>query len=52
MGRSVDDADQRLLAIKKICGSIEKSVLEKVFHEWTEELTKFLVGDRGLVENT
>jgi hypothetical protein len=47
--------------IKEICESIEKAVLEKVFHKCRERLTQSLVGAvgggkwavaGGLVENT
>jgi hypothetical protein len=51
MRRSFDDADQSLMAINEVCECIEKSVLEKVFHEWRERLAKYLVSDSGLVEN-
>jgi hypothetical protein len=52
MGRSFDDGDQLLMAIKEICKFIERVVLEKVFHEWRDRLAKCLVGRSGLVENT
>jgi hypothetical protein len=47
MGQSCDDANQLLMAIKKICESIEKAVLEKMFCERRERLTKCLVGAMG-----
>jgi hypothetical protein len=40
------------MAIKQVCESIEKAVLDKVFREWRERLAKCLVGRSGLVENT
>jgi hypothetical protein len=52
MGRSFDDADQLLIAIKEVCESIEKAVLERIFHEWREKPVKSLMSGGGLVKNT
>jgi hypothetical protein len=52
MGELPDNADQLLMALKEVCESIEKVVLEKVFHKWRERLAKCLVGYGGLAEST
>jgi hypothetical protein len=31
------DADELLMIIKEVCESIEKAVLERIFHEWREK---------------
>jgi hypothetical protein len=52
MGGSFDDKGQLLMAIKEVCESIEKAVLEKVLHEWRERLAECLMRGGRLVENT